>query len=78
MVWSFVAVVYKQLVFATQNFPLFLQEKSAQILLHLSLPLVLSLVVRDCLSVGSIIPYGFSLPLEPITLAKEFGSGVLM
>lgn len=33
MVWSFVAVVYKQLVFATQNFPLFLQEKSAQILL---------------------------------------------
>ena len=78
MVWSFVAVVYKQLVFATQNFPLFLQEKSAQILLHLSLPLVLSLVVRDCLTVGSIIPYGFSLPLEPITLAKEFGSGVLM
>lgn len=45
---------------------------------HLSLPLVLSLVDLDRLTVGSIIPYGFSLPLEPSPWLKQFGSGVLM
>ena len=61
-----------------RTFPSFSSKSPPKFFWHLSLPLVLSLVVRDCLTVGSIIPYGFSLPLEPITLAKEFDSWVLM